>query len=373
MSIAEAIGASALAVQPFQKRYLSRAFAPGVSVAALAAARGSGKTEMIGRLVGLAVVEGSPLFRPGHEAVVFAGSMRQARHVYRAALRAVPGEPKTRDNNQEISISGPSGTKVNIYPSSGKRALGLGANEHLLVADEPSSWSVRDGDLLWSALTGSLGKLPGQRLLVCGTLSPAEPGGWWPELVKAGSNGRTYVQLHQAADGDRWDDLRVAVKANPLLRVNAELRAIVRAERDAARLDSRKQPTYEAFRLNRHVAGEDTMLISVGEWAATLPRPVPPRDGKAVIGIDLGASRSWSAAWLSWASPISWRLRRPAAACPSTCGNRTDRPRPARRRRRRRPVPGPRLRRSCRSFFRSRSRSVSILRCLRSVPVRGAR
>ncbi len=140
---AEAIGASGLEVQPFQRRYLRAAFAPGVSVAALAAARGSGKTELIGRLAGQGVIEGSPLFRPGHEVVVFAGSMRQARHVYRAALRAVPGEPKTRDNNQEISISGPSGTKVNIYPSSGKRALGLGANEHLLIADEPSSWSPR--------------------------------------------------------------------------------------------------------------------------------------------------------------------------------------------------------------------------------------
>ena len=47
VTVAGAIGASGLAVQPFQRRFLERAFAPGVSVAALAAARGSGKTELI--------------------------------------------------------------------------------------------------------------------------------------------------------------------------------------------------------------------------------------------------------------------------------------------------------------------------------------
>ena len=303
--LAEAIGATGLEVQPFQRRFLRGAFADGVSIGTISTPRAAGKTELIGRVAGLGVVPGSPVFREGHEVVVFAGSMRQARHVYRAALRALP-DPDTyrrRDNNQEIAILGPAETKVNIYPSSGKRALGLGANEHLLIADEPASWNVRDGDLLWAALTGSLGKLPGQRLLVCGTLSPAEPGSWWPELVKAGGDALTYVQLHQAAEGETWDDLRVAERANPLLRVNPALRAVVRAERDAARRDSQKQPRYEAYRLNRHVAAEDTMLLSVREWQATLARPVPPRgEGRCVIGIDVGASRSWSAAWMSFAT-----------------------------------------------------------------------
>ena len=302
MGIANALAGSGLAVQGFQRRFLRGAFADGVSIGLLTTPRGAGKTEFFGRIAGLGVVDGSPVFRPGHEVVVFAGSMRQARHVFKAALRALPNPDayRTRDNNQEISILGPSGTKVNIYPSSGKRALGLGANEHLLIADEPASWNLRDGLLLWNALAGSLGKLKDQRLLICGTISPAEPGSWWPELVRAGGDALTYVQCHQAVEGERWDDLRVAARANPLLRVNHDLRAVVRAERDAARLDSRKQPQYEAYRLNRHVAGEDTMLLSVDEWEKTLKRPVPPRDGRAVMGVDVGASRSWSAAWLSF-------------------------------------------------------------------------
>ena len=303
-TIEQALRDTGLPVQRFQSTFVRRAFSEGVSIAAISTGRGAGKTEMAGRLAGLGVVEGSPLFRPGHEVVVFAGSMRQARHIYRAALRALPNQAghRTRDNNQEISISGPRRTKLSVYPSSGKRALGLGANEHLLLADEPASWASRDGDLLWTALTSSLGKLPGQRLLVCGTLSPAEPGAWWPELIRAGSNGRTYVQLHQAEEGEKWDDLRVAQRANPLLRINKDLREVVRGERDAARRDSQKQPQYEAYRLNRHIAGENSMLLTVSEWMTTCARPVPPRAGRCVLGVDVGASRSWSAAWMSWAN-----------------------------------------------------------------------
>ena len=147
LKIEDAVAASGLKVLPFQRRFLRRAFSPSISIAALSTPRGAGKTELVGRIAGLGVVPGSPLFRPGHEVVVVAGSMRQARHVFKAALRALPDpdDYRTRDNNQEIAVLGPQGTKVSIYPSSGKRALGLGANEHLLIADEPASFAVRAG------------------------------------------------------------------------------------------------------------------------------------------------------------------------------------------------------------------------------------
>ena len=306
VTIEQDIRQSGLDIQPFQRRFLRGAWRPDVSIAALSTARAAGKTELIGRMGGLAVVPGSAVFRPGHEAVVFAGSMRQARHIFKAAQRALPADAKhrKRDNHQEISISGPDETKLSIYPSSGKRALGLGANEHLLIADEPASWNVRDGALLWSALVGSLGKLPDQKLIVIGTLSPSDMGSWWPALVASGGDtaSRTFVQLHAARKGDTWDALRTAERANPLLRTNPVLAAVVRAERDAARRDPELRPHYEAYRLNRHVVGESTGLVSPGEWETVLDRPVPERDGLPVLGIDIGASRSWSAAVLAWPS-----------------------------------------------------------------------
>ena len=99
VDLAAAIGATGLAVQPFQRRFLRGAFADGVSIAAYSTPRAAGKTELIGRVAGLGVVPGSPVFREGHEVVVFAGSMRQARHIFRAALRdAVRWPVETRLN-----------------------------------------------------------------------------------------------------------------------------------------------------------------------------------------------------------------------------------------------------------------------------------
>ena len=37
------------------------------------------------------------------------------------------------------------------------------------------------------------------------------------------------------------------------------------------------------------------MLLTIPDFEAMLSRPVPPREGLPIIGIDLGGSRAWSA------------------------------------------------------------------------------
>ena len=41
-------------------------------------------------------------------------------------------------------------------------------------------------------------------------------------------------------------------------------------------------------------------MIPAHDWDRMLERPIPEREGAAVLAIDLGASRSWSAATLMW-------------------------------------------------------------------------
>ena len=60
-SIEKALRDTGLPVQAFQRTFLRRAFADGVSIAALSTPRGAGKTELLGRIAGLGVVDGSPL------------------------------------------------------------------------------------------------------------------------------------------------------------------------------------------------------------------------------------------------------------------------------------------------------------------------
>ena len=307
-TLASGWGLLDLDLVPLQRRFLADVMRPNVSIGALCTPRSVGKTTLLGRLAGLSLVPGSPMFREGLETVMVAGSMRQCRHLFRAS-KAVLGDLdrfKVRDNNQEISLEpkvNPLGVKLSIYPSSGKRALGLGAGEGLFIADEPASWETRSGALLWSALETSLGKLPDQKLIVCGTLSPAAVGSWWPELVKRGSHGRTVVHALTAPPDTPWDDLRLAYRLNPLTRKNTALREVIRDERDKARSDPALRPQYEAFRLNRLVDQHDELLLTIEEWDRACVRPVPPRDDSpVVIGIDVGMNRSWSAAWITWRS-----------------------------------------------------------------------
>ena len=44
------------------------------------------------------------------------------------------------------------------------------------------------------------------------------------------------------------------------------------------------------------------MLLDVSDWERVLARPVPPREGRPVVAVDLGGGRAWSAAVALWRS-----------------------------------------------------------------------
>ncbi len=165
----------------------------------------------------------------------------------------------------------------------------------LLVADEPGSWEVNGGTLMFDAIITALGKPASpMKAIFIGTIAPAMSG-WWPDLIADGSNGSTYVQSLQG-DVEKWDTWSEIKRCNPLTAVSPEFRKRLLVERDAARLDSRLKGRFLSFRLNRPSGDESTMLLTVDDWERVLDREVPPRDGRPVVAVDLGAGRAWSAA-----------------------------------------------------------------------------
>ena len=63
-----------------------------------------------------------------------------------------------------------------------------------IFADEPGSrGKIRGGALMYDALRQSLGKLPGQRLVLIGTRAPAEVASWWPSMLDGGSGPGTHM------------------------------------------------------------------------------------------------------------------------------------------------------------------------------------
>ena len=272
-------------------------------VAALSTSRANGKSWLCGGLVARSLTPGDPLFEPGVENILVSSSTAQARIVLefaRAALGEVEGYRWRNDGVTHLA----SRARVRIVSSDARRALGLGANVRLIIADEPGAWSPIQGRRLWDAMLTSLGKRRTQ-ILLTGTLAPAPlngPASWWPSLVAEGSGDGRHVALLQA-DAGKWRDFSEVLRCNPVAAINPYLRSTLEREHKAALASERAARTFKQFRLNiPGEAVESQPLITTAEFARVCARPVPACEGRPIIGVDLGGNRSWSACAALWPS-----------------------------------------------------------------------
>ena len=280
---------------PFQERFTRAALAPGIRTAALSLPRGNGKSTLAGMMLAdhLRLLDGL-------ECVLLAGSLEQARPVFRTVRDELGDvEWKHADSKTQIGSRHRGGnTRLRVIGSKGKTAMGL-VGVPLVVADEPGAWEVTGGQLMHSALQTALGK-PGSamRVIYIGTLAPAVSG-WWHDLVSAGSTGSTHVT---AVTGDRktWDRWSTIKRANPLMSRFAESRAVLLEERDKARRDERKFAEFLSLRLNLPTGAESEMLLTLPDWERVIGRPIPEPAGAPIVGVDLGGNRAWSAAVAIW-------------------------------------------------------------------------
>ena len=280
---------------PFQRRFLRAAFRPDVEIAALSLPRGNAKSTLAARLLTRSLTPGDSLYEAGADNKLLAGSFQQARVVFRL-VRAALGEDVYRyeDSNQSIkALHTPTRTRLQVHGANAKTALGfLGAR--LIVVDEPGAVN----DAMWDAIVTSCGKT--QTTILCFvTISPSVEPHWWASLCRRGSVPGTHVTCLQG-DPDTWDKWSTIRRANPLAEVNPILRRTLLRERDEARRDDRLRARFLSYRLNLPTRDESTELVPAHDWERALLRPVPERDGAAALAIDLGASRSWSAATLAW-------------------------------------------------------------------------
>ena len=151
----------------FQKEFLERALAPGIDIAALCLSRGNGKSFLAAHILTRCLTPGDVLHQPGKEYVQVAGSIEQAGLVYRFIRQALEpsGEYSWIDSTTRLGATHrPSNTKLRTISSNGKTAMGL-VNVPILVADEPGSWEINGGNLMWDALTGALGKVTSRQVV----------------------------------------------------------------------------------------------------------------------------------------------------------------------------------------------------------------
>ena len=293
----------AMNLRPFQREFVRYATAPGTDTAALSLPRGNGKSWLAAYLVSRIMDPDDPLFVGGTESVLCAASMEQARIVFRFARAALEprGGYRFMDAANRIGIRHPdTSTRLRVIGSNGKTAMGL-TGCPWAICDEPGAWEVNGGTLLHDAIETAKGK-PGSplRSLYIGTIAPAVSG-WWPDLIDDGTDGSTYVQALQG-DPEKWEQWPEIRRCNPLVNIDARFRRKLLEERDKARADSRLKARFLSYRLNVPSGDEATMLLTVDDWQRVTSRDVPAREGKPIVGIDLGAGRAWSAAVAVWRS-----------------------------------------------------------------------
>ena len=288
---------------PFQRRFLAAVDDPRYRTVAASWPRGCGKTTLAGHVVARALTPGDPLYVAGGEVVLFAGSIEQCRLTYRQALGFLESrldEYRLVDSATRVAITRKDcRTRLKAVGSNPKTSLGL-VGVPLAILDEPAALHTVGGTALWDSIRTAQGK-PGSPLkaILTGTLAPSDPGSWWPVLVENGTRGSTWVGLLQGR-ADRWSHWREILRVNPLARSFPDTAAVLREERDGALADSRLAGAFKSFRLNAPSGDESTMLLTVDDWERVTARPVPEREGRPIVGVDLGAGRAWSAAVALW-------------------------------------------------------------------------
>ena len=294
-------------LKAFQRRFIAGVMRPGNLTSALSVSRGNGKSTLSAWLSLQTLSPGSPLFEPGAVNHIVASSVGQARRTTFGLLRKMVETLPHHGTDYRISDNAVSArilhtasqTEVSVLPASGKSAMGL-VLARWVVADEPASWKASDGQLMADAILDSHGKPGvGLRVIFVGTLSPAGEGHWWPELVESAPSSSNHVSLYQ---GHRktWDSWNSIQRANPLMVQFPESRRFLLDQRDKARTDSRLRARFMSYRLNLPSKDESEVVLTVEDWQRSLTRPVPSRDGRPIVGIDLGGSRAWTAAVAIW-------------------------------------------------------------------------
>ena len=284
-------------LRPFQKRFVKGALAPGIDVGALSIPRGNGKSWLAAHLLERGLTSGDPLHVPGAEYILCAASLEQARLCFRFVRAAL--EPRGGytfvDASNRIGIRHTASKAVlRVMSSNAKGAFGI-VGCPLLVGDEPGAWETIGGEMMNDAIVTALGK-PGSpmRAVFIGTLAPSMAG-WWHDLIKAGSTSSTYVQALRG-NPDKWDVWAEIKRVNPLTAISPEFRKRLKLEREEARGDSRLKARFLSYRMNLPTGDESTMLLNMDDWQRVTEREVPPRKGRPVVAVDLGAGRAFSAA-----------------------------------------------------------------------------
>lgn len=302
-----------LKLAEFQRKFVRGALGDGVMVACLSIGRGNAKTALSAGLA-LGALKGVWDDQPKREILFAARNRDQAKTAFQFLVGFIEGLPEDeqeqflirRGSKLEVEYSGNGGGLARCVAADGKSILG-GAPT-LALMDERAAWEREKGDNLENAILSGLGKRDG-RALIISTSAPDDANTFsrWLDEPPPG----TFVQEHRPAFGLPADDLESLLAANPgaVEGIGSTPEWLVAQAKRAIARGGSALSSFRNLNRNERVSTEDrSVLVTVDEWlsAEVDPDQLPPRDGPCILGVDLGGSRSMSAAAFYW--PETGRL-----------------------------------------------------------------
>lgn len=299
----------------FQRNFVKGAFGKGVTVGVLSIGRGNAKTALsaglaLAELVG--ALHEDP--QPNREIIFAARNRDQARIAFNFVLGYINSLPEQdqaqfiirRGSKLEIEFGGNGGGLARCIAADGKSILG-GAPT-LAILDERAAWEREKGDNLENAILSGLGKRDGRALII--STSAADDTNTFSRWLDEPPPG-AYVQEHRPPFGLPADDLESLLLANPGAAegIGSSPDWLLSAAKTAIARGGAALSSFRNLNRNERVSIENrSVLITVDEWlsAEVAPEDLPPREGPCILGVDLGESRSMSAAAFYW--PETGRL-----------------------------------------------------------------
>ena len=291
-------------LQPWQMRFLRCAWKPGVIESGLSVSRKNGKTGMVA-ILALAHLIG-PLRHYDWRGLVASQSKQLTQELGDAVLSTAEvsgysGRLETRKKSSSCdAITGPDRVRLELHTCS--RRTGHSSSVNLVVVDEAGLLLERDRPQ-WEALLSATSARKNGRLLAIGIR------GSGPMFAELLGDQKRYcaVRNYSAPSTARIDDPQAWKSANPGLGTIKSL-SYMRAASERAKNRRRSQAQFKIMELNIPQDASREPLLSIEEWlrvAVENPKDLPPKAGGVVVGLDLGGSRSMSAAFFGW--PASGR------------------------------------------------------------------
>lgn len=300
-----------LRLAQFQKTFVRGALDPGNMVAVLSIGRGNAKTALAAGLA-LGAVMGEWDKQPKREILLAARNRDQAKTAFNFLVGFIERLPRAkralftirRGSRLEVEYEGASGGLARCIAADGRSVLG-GAPT-MAILDERAAWEREKGDALENAILSGLGKRNGKALII--STSAPDDANTFSRWLDAPPPG-TYVQEHRPAYGSPADDAESLLVANPgaVEGIGASVEWLQAQARRAIARGGSALSSFRNLNRNERVSADNrSVLITVDEWLAAEVSELPARAGACILGVDLGGSRSMSAAALYW--PETGRL-----------------------------------------------------------------